>query len=169
MTADFKHKYNDYVKINDSLSKMIIDSRKYGKFEILIDTESTNRLKERIWSIAKRDTVRTKFYAQSNKGELLHRYLLNPDKDEVIDHINRNTLDNRLANLRVCNSSVNNKNREGYGSCKYKYMSINKARKYHNMSYTIKFPSFKKRTFVDINEAKAYYIECMMDGGNINE
>ena len=169
MPADFKHKYNNYVEINDSLAKMIIDSRKYGKFEILIDSNNINKLKERIWSIAKRDTVSTKFYVQSNKGELLHRYLLNPNKNEVIDHINRNTLDNRLDNLRVCNSSVNNKNRDGYGACKYKYMSVNKARKYHNMSYTIKFPSFPTRSFVDINKAKAYYIECMMDGGKINE
>lgn len=167
--ADFKHKHNDYIKINDSLSKMIIDSRKYGKFEILIDTDNTNKLKERIWSIAKRDTVSTKFYVQSNKRELLHRYLLNPNKNEVVDHINRNTLDNRLNNLRICDYSVNNKNRNGYGACKYKYMSVNKARKYHNASYTIKFPSFQKRSFVDINEAKAYYIECMMDGGEINE
>ncbi len=51
----------------------------------------------------------------------LHRLLMNPDKQEEIDHENRDRLDNRRINLRVCtsaknsmNSSIRSDNTSGY-------------------------------------------------------
>lgn len=40
----------------------------------------------------------------------LHRFLMKPPKDMVVDHINRNPLDNRRINLRVCTMEENNRN-----------------------------------------------------------
>lgn len=42
-----------------------------------------------------------------------HTYLMNPKEDEIIDHRNHNTLDNRRDNLRPINYSNNLKNRNG--------------------------------------------------------
>jgi hypothetical protein len=44
----------------------------------------------------------------------LHQELLKPIKGQIIDHINRNTLDNRRSNLRMCSASLNSFNK----SCK---------------------------------------------------
>lgn len=44
--------------------------------------------------------------------KLLHRLLLDPPSDMVIDHINGNALDNRRENIRVCTISENLKNRK---------------------------------------------------------
>lgn len=43
----------------------------------------------------------------TNKPTLLHRYLLNCKDDEIIDHIDRNKLNNRRKNLRITSQSKN--------------------------------------------------------------
>jgi len=43
--------------------------------------------------------------------KLLHRLIMNPSVNEQIDHINKNTLDNRRCNLRLCSNSQNQMNR----------------------------------------------------------
>lgn len=43
----------------------------------------------------------------NGKQVLLHRFLLNPQSNELVDHINRNKKDNRIANLRNTNKSIN--------------------------------------------------------------
>ena len=40
----------------------------------------------------------------------MHRSVLNPGLGKQVDHINRNKLDNRFANLRICSPSQNNWN-----------------------------------------------------------
>lgn len=46
----------------------------------------------------------------NNKIIRFHREILNPLRDELVDHINHNTLDNRRENLRICNKSQNAQN-----------------------------------------------------------
>jgi hypothetical protein len=41
----------------------------------------------------------------------LHRWLINAPEGMVVDHINRNTLDNRRENLRVISNAQNQQNR----------------------------------------------------------
>lgn len=52
-------------------------------------------------------------HKKGNDPTLMHRLIMSPPDDMVVDHLNHNTLDNRKANLRICRQSDNVKNRKG--------------------------------------------------------
>lgn len=58
----------------------------------------------------------------------MHRHLLPPPEGKVVDHINRNGLDNRKENLRLATRAENVRNRGIFASNKsgYKGVSFNK-------------------------------------------
>lgn len=55
-------------------------------------------------SVSKRPTKK-----ESTKS--MHRLIMNAQPGEYVDHINRNPLDNRKCNLRLCSNSQNTMNR----------------------------------------------------------
>lgn len=65
----------------------------------------------------------------------VHRLLMNAPKGMVVDHINRNTLDNRLDNLRICTYRENgeNKSKQNGTSSDYIGVSIVKRKKGQNL------------------------------------
>lgn len=50
------------------------------------------------------------YFVVNRKKIRLHRFLTNCPKDLEVDHINRNILDNRICNLRVCDKVINTQN-----------------------------------------------------------
>ena len=94
-------------------SKEIFDAYNLKKankkgFEITrtkIDLEDVNKCKNFKWGLS------CGYAVNSNKnGEKLHRFLMNPSNNECIDHINRDKLDNRKCNLRICTQAQNSYN-----------------------------------------------------------
>lgn len=69
----------------------------------LIDLDDVDKARSYKWGI-------NKGYAQSSKGILLHRLIMNPGDDMVVDHINHDKLDNRKDNLRICSTRQNTMN-----------------------------------------------------------
>jgi len=54
----------------------------------------------------------------------MHRFLMNAEKGQMIDHVNRNKLDNRRSNLRFCDKSTNGMNRVATKNNKSGYKNI---------------------------------------------
>jgi hypothetical protein len=52
------------------------------------------------------------YNCRTRKTLYLHRLIMNCPTNKCIDHINRNTLDNRKCNLRICTRSENQINRK---------------------------------------------------------
>ena len=75
--------------------------------KFLIDKEDLNKIKGHCISVDARGYVRVSIEGDEFS---LHRLLMNPNKDEIVDHINRNPFDNRKSNLRVCNTEENLRN-----------------------------------------------------------
>ena len=54
----------------------------------------------------------------------IHRYLMNANKNDIIDHIDKNTKNNQMNNLRVSNESLNTHNRTKKANTTSKYYGV---------------------------------------------
>lgn len=92
-----------------------VNNKTYGDIDVVIDKhiyikKGLNKLKINV----EYNKSKHGYYAyvmQYGKKVRLHRYITDCPSDLVVDHINGNTLDNRLKNLRVCTRLENNRNR----------------------------------------------------------
>ncbi len=72
----------------------------------LFDSNKINQIKDMNWYRNYRETDRH-MYIQNVKGKKLHDYLISCPKGYEVDHINLDTLDNRLCNLRIVTHQQN--------------------------------------------------------------
>lgn len=107
------------------MAEYIINSRKYGKQVVLLDDEDYERvIKEKYSLSVTYDKTINGFYVaftakpKNSSSRLLHRYLMKPKKGMTVDHLNRNPLDNRRCNLRICTQFENNQNQKANTSGK---------------------------------------------------
>jgi len=88
----------------------------------IVDEDIAEKLKnKRIFRHDKRGYV--SLY-EKNKKIFLHRFIMNPKKGLVIDHINGQRADNRRANLRVCTQSQNCLNKRKSYNLKSGYRGV---------------------------------------------
>lgn len=91
---------------------------------ILVDDELVVELAQYTWMISRRNrrgktteyAVRREWSNNEATTIYMHRQISNAAKEDVVDHINRNTLDNRRGNLRNTTNSHNEQNKEPYGT-----------------------------------------------------
>lgn len=106
------------VRVKDNICYFDIHS-KHRIFTVLIDEEDFERVSKHSWSMSYSDKKKTYIKIECRvRPQLfrLHRFILNAQKNTTIDHINRNTLDNRKSNLRFCNQSQNMRNCKSKGN-----------------------------------------------------
>lgn len=77
----------------------------------LVDDDDFPRLAVHRWYL---EHGRSNLYATARARNCnclrMHRLLLDPPRDLLVDHINRNGLDNRRSNLRLCTRQQNTAN-----------------------------------------------------------
>lgn len=144
----------------------------------LVDDEDFEKFNKYKWqrSLAKTKS-RKVIYAktgitQSNgiqRTVRMHRMILNAKKDEIVDHINGNGLDNRKGNLRIVTNRQNHQNRHIKVTSKYPGVYWKKD----NSKWMAKITAKNKQIYLGLFESedeayKAYKWACdEVENGNI--
>lgn len=96
---------NEIIEHDDYAEMILYNNKGEEVARTLIDLEYVDVVNDYKWRLNYHG------YVVNDKVGKLHRFLMNPGEDLVIDHINRNRLDNRICNLRACTLQENNMNK----------------------------------------------------------
>lgn len=141
-----------------------LHTAKFGTQEVLVDDEFDYLLLNYswyLWSTTRHygiyvNGVSTKNNPYSNKR--LHRVIMNAGKGVIVDHINGNPLDNRKQNLRITNSTGNNRNARKRKNSTSIYKGVSKNGKTWKVQIQIdKHNYVLKCGFETEKEAALYY------------
>ncbi len=135
-----------------TMSEILVTRRNGDKHIILLDEEDYLVLSKYKWCVYKGGktfyTMRNIYTDSKHTSSRMHREIMNPSVNMLVDHINHNGLDNRKENLRICTPQENQFNcRSSIGStskykgvCWYKHYKkwnaqIKNNDKYKNLGY----------------------------------
>lgn len=102
---------NDIDIVTDNIAHLNIYHKPTDSiFTVIIDAEDIEKIQKYKWYINIPQNAKT-YYVASDKIGKLHRFVMDvADRNDIIDHINHNGLDNRKSNLRIVDTSTNKKN-----------------------------------------------------------
>lgn len=88
-----------------------------GGEQCIVDADDVPRLAEYAWKATCCNECNGERYVYATatingRSVYMHRFISNAEGDCVVDHINRNRLDNRKENLRICSQAENMRNRK---------------------------------------------------------
>jgi hypothetical protein len=110
------------LELNASYIKLNFLGVGIGK-QFIISIESMDKVLSHDWYLNKSGYP----FSYTARYHSLHRFLLGrQEKGMVIDHINRNKLDNRICNLRVITAKENSYNRTKNANSENKYKGVQK-------------------------------------------
>lgn len=102
--------------------------KKNKNITTLVDDEDYDFLNQYNWfSVIYRNLYYVKRKTKINNKWCcisMHRMIMNAKKNQIVDHIDGNPLNNQKYNLRFVNYSQNSMNQRAYGKCKYKGVSL---------------------------------------------
>lgn len=145
---------NNYTVLNNLVSELKITKTDGEYYKVLIDTNCIDLCMKYHWNIINCGKFGDYKYASANannKRVLMHRLLSGADKHRIVDHINHNTLDNRIENLRNVGREENSQNRiSAHKTSKSKIINImhvtkHKGKTYEKDYYKVEI-SFNKKT-----------------------
>lgn len=93
--------------------------------EAIVDAEDYQFLSSFPWFAANTGYAQRNTYVDRRpSATLMHRWIMLPDPDQQVDHINGDRLDNRRCNLRVCTMSQNRQNQAKAVGCSSRYKGV---------------------------------------------
>ena len=158
--------YRDGDFLNHTLDNLTLTNVVIESFEDYCEGTLPNG-KVFIFDSVYRDLIESRPWTMSTNGyimcsikgkrEYLHRLIMKPAHNYVVDHINGNKSDNRISNLRVCThrdniaNSQKQLNGEGYTS---NYKGVSKSK---SGNFTVRVARERYGTYIDEDVAANVY------------
>lgn len=115
---------NDYI-IKGSIAVVNVYNQRDEKVaEFIIDKSDIDLIKYKKWRLSYLGYVVTGNCTKTNPTTWLHRILLQPKNNEVVDHIDGNPLNNSRTNLRICTQAENLYNKSYMSSNTSNYIGV---------------------------------------------
>lgn len=89
----------------------------------IIDKEDYPLICQHRWTLDQHGYWQTSTVKKNSKVRM-HRFILNPNDNEQIDHINHKRFDNRKINLRIVTPKENSYNRKPYKRSKSQFLGV---------------------------------------------
>lgn len=136
------------------MRKIALPNNQYA----VVDDRDYNKLNRYNWCCdSKSYAMRVSITNGKRKTILMHRQILGAKRGQVIDHINRKTLDNRQSNLRFCTTSQNKANGKIYANNLSGFKGVYRDRSKWRSQIRVKGELFDLGTFLEkVEAAKAY-------------
>jgi hypothetical protein len=90
---------------------------KVSNYNVIVDDDKYHEFLKYTWIKDNNNYFITEFKKVKYS---MHRFVIKAEKGDIVDHIDRNKFDNRLQNLRIVTSSINNHNKAGRGSSNFR-------------------------------------------------
>lgn len=122
---------------------------------VIIDDEDFDMLPKTGWYLQRKEKHNSGTdYVIHDSYSFMHRYILSKHgidlHGKVVDHINRNGLDNRKNNLRIVDTSINKKNQNPIKNNQFNfngiYLEYNKSKDYLRFRVSWNKEKYKQRT-----------------------
>ncbi len=140
-----------------------ISTPKYPNTFAMVDDEDFDFLNQWKWHPHKSNTqvyarrLHRKSDARPSIGIVMHRQIMGFHGDKVIDHINRNSLDNRRENLRFCTIRQNAQNSKNKNTKLFRGLTWSKKMKRFVARIRVNGKHIDLGGFVNpVDAAKAY-------------
>ena len=118
---------------------------------VKIDYNDRDKLSARKWHISDTGYVVWRGVEKGRKMTIrLHRIIIKAKQGEIVDHINRDKLDNRRANLRICTQKEHALNQDRVINAKGYWLHS------QNLNWCVEYKGIKYGSFATETEAKQY-------------
>jgi hypothetical protein len=153
-----------YIDHHRNCGVLLITRRNGNVIESIFDVEDLEKISIYQWSISAQGYIRSRCYSTKGKSDTrfsiwLHRYLISCPEDKIVDHINRDKLDNRKLNIRICDQKNNLHNRRSFGkNSKYKGVYYCLKRRLYKVTITMESKNIKRWKYFknEIDAARQY-------------
>jgi len=145
---------NEILEYDSHAEIKLYDAKGNHIASTLIDLDDSQRARKYKWYLSGG-------YVKTQDGLTLADYIMRKPREMYIDHANRNTLDNRKSNLRICTAGQNNCNKPNCGNRQSKYKGVH-YNGYSWCAFIYKGKSYYIGSYnSEIEAARAYDIKAI--------